>query len=151
MALEWIEDGAMIREVSHNLVYTAMHLSKGLLHPELLAEKFGLPVSCIHVLFLLSDGDLSITELAEQLGVYKPNVAPMVNHLVNAGYVERRTSDEDRRKTYVRMLPEGEKLCRDIEKTICSQITRRSDLSRSEVKNLNRALAILNKTIQDDQ
>ena len=108
MATQWTEDEAMTREVSQNLMYAVMHMNKKLLHADQLSAQFDMPMSSIQLIFALSNGEQTVSQLAEYLAIHKPNVAPIVNQLEDTGFVARRTSTADRRKTYVHLLPKGE-------------------------------------------
>ena len=152
MATQWTEDEAMAREVSQNLMYAVMHMNKKLLHADQLSAQFDMPMSSIQLIFALSNGEQTVSQLAEYLAIHKPNVAPIVNQLEDTGFVARRTSTADRRKTYVHLLPKGEKLCQEIQDAICSNLFAGDEtVAKSEVKNLNKALAIINKQMKSEK
>ncbi|MBQ6565222.1 MAG: MarR family transcriptional regulator [Clostridiales bacterium] len=152
MATQWTEDEAMTREVSQNLMYAVMHMNKKLLHADQLSAQFDMPMSSIQLIFALSNGEQTVSQLAEYLAIHKPNVAPIVNQLEDTGFVARRTSTADRRKTYVHLLPKGEKLCQEIQDAICSNLFAGDEtVAKSEVKNLNKALAIINKQMKSEK
>lgn len=149
MAVQWTEDEAMRKEVSQNLMYTVMHINKKLLHADQLSEQFGMPMSNIQLIFALANGEQTVSQLADYLAIHKPNVAPIVNQLEDTGFVARRTSTADRRKTYVHLLEKGEKLCQEIQDAICNNLFADDEtMAKSEVKNLNKALAIINKLMK---
>ena len=149
MAVQWTEDEAMRKEVSQNLMYTVMHINKKLLHADQLSEQFGMPMSSIQLIFALANGEQTVSQLADYLAIHKPNVAPIVNQLEDTGFVARRTSTADRRKTYVHLLEKGEKLCQEIQDAICNNLFADDEtMAKSEVKNLNKALVIINKLMK---
>src|SRR3954447_16207599 len=57
------------------------------------------------VVDLLSRGDASPSELADELSMPSNLLAHHVNVLVEKGLVERTRSEGDRRRTYLRLLP----------------------------------------------
>ena len=76
-------------------------------------------------------------------------VSQMRNHTIPAMATIRRTSTADRRKTYVHLLEKGEKLCQEIQDAICNNLFADDEtMAKSEVKNLNKALAIINKLMK---
>jgi DNA-binding MarR family transcriptional regulator len=77
----------------------------------------------LHVLFLLmSDGDLTMTHLAEQLDVSLPNVTGIVERMVERGLVERARSDDDRRIVAVRATQLGRQTVEEIDMIRRSQM-----------------------------
>jgi DNA-binding MarR family transcriptional regulator len=50
---------------------------------------------------------VSVSELAELLGVSPPSVSTMVERLVDRGLLTRTPSDQDRRKVVIRVSPEA--------------------------------------------
>ncbi len=151
MASQWIDDEAMTKEVAKNLMYAVMHMPKRLLHSDQLSAKFDMPMSNIQLIFALANGEQTVSQLAEYLAIHKPNVAPIVNQLEDTGFVARRTSTSDRRKTYVHLLPKGERLCQEIQNAICENLfDGEAGIAKSEVKSLNKALAFINKLMKMD-
>ncbi len=59
------------------------------------------------------EGEVTITRLAELLGVSAPSASTMVDRLVEKGILSRERSEEDRRKVVVRVSPDAVK---DLEK-----------------------------------
>jgi len=62
------------------------------------------------VLYLLSSGDLNMSELVSRLGVTLPTVSGVVNRLVDHGLIARRTSPSDRRRVFVGITAAGVEL-----------------------------------------
>lgn len=93
----------------------------------------------LHVLYLLgSDGDMTMSRLAEQLGVSLPNVTGIVDRMEERGFVERGRDPEDRRVVTVRATAGGHEAVGEID-----QIRReamRSILTRLTADQQRRAL-----------
>lgn len=69
-----------------------------------------LSVAQLHVVIATKDrGQVSISELAEALGVSAPSASAMVDRLVDKGVLIREQSQEDRRRVVVRLSPEADK------------------------------------------
>jgi DNA-binding MarR family transcriptional regulator len=62
------------------------------------------------VLYLLSVGDLNMSELVARLGVTLPTVSGVVDRLVDRGLIVRRADPSDRRRVFVGITPAGAEL-----------------------------------------
>jgi DNA-binding MarR family transcriptional regulator len=62
------------------------------------------------VLYLLSVGDLNMSELVARLGVTLPTVSGVVDRLVERGLIARRVNPSDRRRVFVGITPAGVEL-----------------------------------------
>jgi DNA-binding MarR family transcriptional regulator len=62
------------------------------------------------VLYLLSVGDLNMSELVARLGVSLPTVSGVVDRLVERGLIARRVNPSDRRRVFVGITPAGVEL-----------------------------------------
>ena len=136
-----MDDLALQKSLVDQMMYVSMHFSRRILHTDALAETFGMPMSEIQLLVAVSEREYTIGELADFLGIHKPNVAPTVNALEKKGYIERVASQTDGRKIYVRIRPEGEACTDRIRKCICEQLAGSHGIHGTvEAKNLNKAL-----------
>ncbi len=63
---------------------------------------------------LWDSGELTMSELADRLGVSPPSASVMVDRLVEKGIFCREHSTTDRRKVVVRVSPEAEKIAEEI-------------------------------------
>lgn len=61
-------------------------------------------------LYRAPDHRMSMTEISRSLSVTMTNVTKLIEGLVGLGMVERLEDDFDKRKTWARLLPEGEKI-----------------------------------------
>lgn len=93
----------------------------------------------LHVLYLLgSDSGMTMSQLAERLGVSLPNVTGIVDRMEERGFVERGRDPEDRRVVTVRATAGGHEAVEEID-----QIRRhamRSILARLTPEQQHRAL-----------
>ena len=145
----WTEDQALKNSLVENALYTAMHFSKDLAHTDAITDQFDIPMSGIQLLFAIEEEPLTVGEIAAYMDVHKPNVAPIVNTLEENGYIERKPSTEDRRKTYIALLPKGKETCQSIREVIVEQlISSNSVKSMTEAKSVNQALGTLVKTMK---
>ena len=66
-----------------------------------------LPQPGFWAVMVLAHGGTEATELAFEMGVSKQAVSKLVNTLVAAGFVDRRTNDTDRRRTDLLLTAKG--------------------------------------------
>lgn len=70
------------------------------------------------IMVVRMQGQITMTELSDQLGVSPPSASVMVDRLVGKGILIREHSLEDRRKVVVRISPEALKDIEGVEDTI---------------------------------
>lgn len=91
--------------------------------PEFLDVDITMPQA--KVLYLLTAGDLHMSELVARLSVTLPTVSGIVDRLVEHGLVARRVAPADRRRVFVGLTPAGSAL-----------IDRFRDLNARQVRDL---------------
>lgn len=69
----------------------------------------------LHVLYLLENGAMTMSRLAEQLDVSLPNVTGIVDRMEERGFVERGRDPEDRRVVTVRATAGGHETVEEID------------------------------------
>jgi DNA-binding MarR family transcriptional regulator len=71
-----------------------------------------LSVAQLKVVMMLahSGGAMTVSRMADLLGVRQPTASYLIERLVQGGLVERAEDAEDRRRTLVRLTPAGEQL-----------------------------------------
>lgn len=101
----------------------------------------GLAVREYDVLYQLSklgDGELRQADLLSQWMVPQPSMSRMIDRLVKAGYVRRRTDPDDRRSSLIALTDEGKTLQRKIARGHVKDVRERllDALSTSELHTL---------------
>lgn len=142
-------DTVLMDSIAQNLFDALPIFRKRVLHLDAIQREHGIPLSHVQVLALLSEHpSLPISELSRRLGIAKPNVTPLVDRLCGLGLAERCRDPQDRRVINVRILPAGtEKLSR-IRQTLVQEVDGwANQFSRTELKNLNRALGCIIRTL----
>ena len=98
------------KELAEELLALWHHLMRGSSH-ELYAALAELDLSMAHVktLHALADaeGELSVKEAGERLGLSLPGASRVVDTLLRRGYLTRREDEHDRRVKRVRITSEG--------------------------------------------
>ncbi len=78
-------------------------------------HELDLSMAQLKVLFVLAcRGPLTVSEVAERLGVSPPTASHLIDRVVQLGLVERREDERDRRRTRVKLTPHGEGLLREL-------------------------------------
>ena len=95
-----------------------------------------------HILLLLDSCDkLSMSEIANRLGISKPNTTPIINKLCQFGYVQRFINQDDRRVTLVGITEIGHRISVDINKVIHNYVSLRiQDLTPAQSTELGDAM-----------
>ena len=100
---------------------------------------------------LYRNGDQSVGELAAHERVQPPSMTRTVNHLVDGGYVERRSHPTDRRQVLVTLTEEGRAVLLADRARRDEWLSRRlAGLSAEERDALRRATPILQRLAQAD-
>ncbi|WP_151732925.1 MarR family winged helix-turn-helix transcriptional regulator [Paenibacillus tengchongensis] len=96
----------------------------------------------IHVLTLLKEqGSATMTELAREIQIAKPQLTPIIDKLCNAGDVEREVDAGDRRIIHIRITETGVSRLQELQGTLFESMkSKLAGLDREEVANLQRAL-----------
>lgn len=144
MMKKWTEDTELVDSISVNLLDALAVFPKRLVQVDALLRQFEMPLSQIQILVTLADGDLSVGQLSQRLGVAKPNITPLVDVLSARGLLERYRSLTDRRVVNVHLTEKGMALIEEIRQAVSKQIVEwHVQLNRSEAKELNTALSRL--------
>ena len=101
-------------------------------------ERTGLSFSKTRVLRRLSQGPVSMGELADRLNVDRPNLTTLVDDLEAAGLVQRRRHPSDRRSTLVELTTSGARAARTADEVLNRPPSQLSTLSRTDLETLRR-------------
>ncbi|KOR26623.1 MarR family transcriptional regulator [Clostridium sp. L74] len=106
-------------EISQNLYDLLLKLNKKLLNPDELKRNFPLPPSHVKVIiYLKHNGNCSISKIAKDLLISKPNMTPIIDKLISENMVTRYTDSRDRRIIRVELTEKGTIFIKDQEKLI---------------------------------
>lgn len=146
MSRKWSDDAALVSSLTDNLFESLPLFPQKLLKIEEVVRAQNMPYSNIRILILLAKGDMSISQLSDLLGIAKPNITPLVDHLHAQGLVERIRNSRDRRIVHVHLMPAGEEKIAALRESVMEQVMAwPGNLSKSEVKELNNAMASINR------
>ena len=87
-----------------------------------------------------------VTEIVHMLGITKSQMTASVDKLLKLGYVERWADTSDRRKIYVSITKDGNKIAKKINTRIKERFNEDIKvLSQNELNELEKGLKVLNK------
>jgi DNA-binding MarR family transcriptional regulator len=109
------------------------------------SEATGLPFTQVRALKRLSNGPLTLSELASALDSDAPAATVAVNGLEKRGLVERKALGDDRRVKTVSLTTDGKKVLRQAKALVEHAPENIRSLSDSEVAVLQRILARLGR------
>jgi DNA-binding MarR family transcriptional regulator len=102
------------------------------------------------VLLSVAEGAQSPSALAERLGVARSRITPLVQNLVERGFLQRSESQGDRRVRELRLTKEGERVAQDAEDYRLGFHQRLLEhFGESERKNLFRTLSQLHDRMME--
>lgn len=145
----------MINEEIENLmndVAHAAHYFAGIIHGKmdkiLKEDGEGLVRSHTLVLHALMKGDLSMSELGNRLQVTKQNITVLVDKLEKLGFVERISSEKDRRVFLIKLNEKGKEFFKvNIDKYKNSFSDTFSKLNSEDLEAFKDAILTLNKIL----
>jgi DNA-binding MarR family transcriptional regulator len=115
---------------------------KKLIKPGTCSDEDGLSPTHYQILFLLDDlGMLSVSEIAKNLYVSKPNMTPLIKKMIDRGLVERSRNEEDRRYVNINLTQDGRDFVERHKKFILNSLKERlAKLGENELENLSKSL-----------
>lgn len=144
-------DEKNLTKVSEQFFGLVMLLHKKILKPEEFMKGFPIPPSHAKVIFFLSQkGPSPVSAIGKELCISKSNMTPIIDKLLEDGYVNRYEDPKDRRILRIEVTEKARetfKLKRDF--AIKALINKLSELNDEDIANLGDALEtfhhILNK------
>jgi len=92
---------------------------------------------------------MSVSEISEYFDIAKPNITPLVDRLVNAGFVDRVRSTTDRRVVFIVILDEGRNRLKTIRSLLSENVEGwKKSLSDEEFERLGMALSDVVKLLE---
>jgi DNA-binding MarR family transcriptional regulator len=100
----------------------------------------------MRVLWVLErKGAITLGELARTLGVSRPTITELVDHLAAGRHVRRTASARDRRQAILELLPNGRRILAEHAARRLERFRRlRKDLGQGDLERMARALETLN-------
>ena len=129
----------ILNEAGKNIFEITMAFKTKFFNPHSLSKSCDAPPSQIRVLFYLKGhGENTMSVLAHHLHISKPNLTPIIDKLLEDGYVERNASSKDRRIILISLSEKGWEFLGELNETIIQNFKERiKSLSDEEIVLLN--------------
>ena len=136
---------SQLNNISDNLYMLLLSLNRQVFNPTELTKKFNAPHSHLKVLFyLIHHGPTSISKMAKELYISKPNMTPILDKLVEDGLVSRYYDPNDRRVIRVERTPKACEFLKAGEEHIKSLMKEKLlNLTEDDLNNLSLSLETL--------
>ncbi|MBE5766482.1 MAG: MarR family transcriptional regulator [Clostridiales bacterium] len=138
-------DAEVVASISDKLFQVMPLLRKRMLRVDGVQSEYGIPFSHVQVLAMLENsGSMSVSEISRRFGIAKPNITPLVDRLISAGFVERVRNKADRRVVDVYILDSGRQKLKEIQQALHEQVISWSDtISSQDFVELSDALSTI--------
>jgi len=137
-----MNDELEINEVAKQLINLLHLFSRKLLRPlEHMTKNLASPLQ-IHTMIVLNEKKLlTMTELSNEMTISKQQMTPIIDKLIDSGFVHRKHDDIDRRSVNISLTSLGINFLEDIGKEMTSIIQQRIEgLDKADLLSLNQAL-----------
>ena len=112
-------DNIDLDKVPSTLLYVSFSLSRIILSNPELTKGFTMPQSHVRVLICLEHhGSMSISEIAKKLGIYKPNMTPILDKLIQEGFIIRCEDPKDRRILRIQLTEKADEFIKEQKKKL---------------------------------
>lgn len=137
-------------ELFRQVILPLWHITRAQIH-DLATSEYGITSSQFHTIRRISQGDASVSVLADCMHVSRPNVSRAVDELVQNGLVNRKRDQDDRRNVQLSLTDKGEKKIKDLHKKYGEILADQfSILSDEELRILSSALESMKKVIDQN-
>lgn len=132
-----------INNIPENLIDLLMLIHNKLLNPNEVVKGSIIPPSHMKVIFYLSNKKtMSVSNVAKCLDISKPNMTPIIDKLINEGFVHRYTDPNDRRKINIELTEKAHAFINEKKVEMKSNLLHR--ISALEEEDLIRLCSIIN-------
>ncbi|MDO4534377.1 MAG: MarR family transcriptional regulator [Clostridium perfringens] len=142
-------DNIDLNKVSSTLLYLSFSLNRIIFNNPELTKGLTIPPSHVRVIFCLDhNGPMSISEIAKKLSIYKPNMTPILDKLIQEGFIVRCEDPKDRRILRITLTEKAHDFIK-IQKRKLEEIFQNKigDLSKEDLATLIKASSELNNII----
>ncbi|MEG0307308.1 MAG: MarR family transcriptional regulator [Clostridium sp.] len=131
-------DNGNLTKISDDLFTLIIQFHKKMIKPEEFIKSLPIPPSHVKVIFYLSHaGSSSVSQIAKDLSISKPNMTPIIDKLIEEGYVIRYEDPNDRRVLRVEVTYKAQELF-ELKKHLAKSLLQEkiSTLSPEDLKSL---------------
>lgn len=125
-------------KLSGDLYNLMLYLHNKIFHPNETTKNLPMPPSHVKVIiYLARRGASSISEIAKNLAISKPNMTPIIDKLINEGMINRYNDLNDRRILRVELTDKAYKFIKEQEEIIKDNLAKKiSSLTDEDLKAL---------------
>ena len=134
-------------ELFRQVILPLWHITRAQIH-DLATSEYGITSSQFHTIRRISQGDASVSALADCMHVSRPNVSRAVDELVQNGLVNRKRDSNDRRNIQLSLTDRGEEMIKALNKKYGELLADQfSILNDEDLRILSSALKSMKKVI----
>lgn len=128
-----------IHETGENIFHATLVMHNKLVNFHTIARHCEVPQSHMRVLFMLKKyKEKTMSDMAGEMEISKPNLTPIIDRLIEDGYVERKEGQKDRRKLLISLTDKGWRYLGELEDQVKEQTRHKLEsLSDEELDILN--------------
>lgn len=113
-------------KASEELTTLLLHLNKKVFNAETILKSFPIPPSHVKVIFYLAHNKpASISKIARELCISKPNMTPIIDKLIAQGLANRYEDPKDRRVLMIELTPKAHELFHERNKLIKAALSKK--------------------------
>lgn len=113
-----------LSNIAWQILTTAPIFKKRLFRPEIEQKQNPIPLSYVQVLAALNEKEsMSVSEISARFDIAKPNITPLIDRLIDAGYVKRVRNTADRRVVHVVIVDKGREKVAEVVDSLKKSIT----------------------------
>lgn len=135
-------DNHQLYDVSEKLMQFVLHLNRHLFQPEEIFKGLDVPPSHVKVIFYLSKvGPSSVSQIAKDLKISKPNMTPIIDKLINLELVNRYIDPKDRRVIRIEITDKARELFKSHKESMkCRISSKLSSLDENDIETVDECL-----------
>lgn len=128
-----------LNKLSVDLYNLMLYLHNKILHPNDALKNLPIPPSHVKVIFYLARvGTSSISEVAKNLVISKPNMTPIIDKLISEGMINRYNDPNDRRVLRIELTDKANEFIKKQEEVIKNNLAKKiSSLSSEDLEDLS--------------
>ena len=140
-----------LSNIAWQILTTAPIFKKRLFRPEIEQKQNPIPLSYVQVLAALNEKEsMSVSEISARFDIAKPNITPLIDRLIEAGYVKRVRNTEDRRVVFVVIEDKGREKVESVVEALADSIKGWSNnITPEKLVKLSEAIETLRDTLEE--
>ncbi|MFH5836559.1 MarR family winged helix-turn-helix transcriptional regulator [Proteiniclasticum sp. C24MP] len=130
-----------MKEAGENILSMTIVMHSKFVNFHTISKTCEVPQSYIRVLFILKKfRAMTMSEMAKIMVISKPNLTPVIDRLIEDGYVERMPGPKDRRKLVISLTDQGRTYLEEVEEKVKDHTAGKLEsLSAEDLDTLNEA------------